>query len=98
MAGREAEEEEMTLTGSQCKAARNLLKWTIDDLARAAKLSEIDIARFEDGMPRMRFIGAALIRRALETAGVEFTDGGGSGVRLRKPVRRQWPPSIAEPR
>ena len=48
-------------------------------------MSEIDIARFEAGKPRMSFIGTALIRKALETAGVEFTGGGGSGVRLRKP-------------
>jgi hypothetical protein len=66
----------MTITSGQCKAARRLLSWTMGDLTRAAKLSEIDVARFEAGMPRMPFIGAELIRRALEAAGIEFEDDG----------------------
>jgi hypothetical protein len=72
----------MTITGEQCKAARKLLGWTMSDLTRAAKLSEIDVARFEAAMPRIPFIGAELIRRALEAAGIEFDDTG--GVRMRE--------------
>ena len=83
LAGREAEDGEMTITGEQMKAARILLGWTMDDLARSVRLSEMDIARFEAGTPRMPSIGAALIRRALEGAGVEFDDKG-HGVRMRE--------------
>jgi transcriptional regulator with XRE-family HTH domain len=77
----------MTITGEQCKAARKLLTWTMDDLARAVRLSEMDIARFEAGTAGMRgmsFIGTALIRRALEQAGVEFISAPPS-ARLRNP-------------
>jgi len=75
----------MTITGEKCKLARKLLGWSLEVLANKVRLSEIEIARFEAGMRGMSFIGAALIRRALETAGIKFTDGGGPGVRLRKP-------------
>jgi hypothetical protein len=44
----------------------------MSDLAHAARLSEMDIARFEAGQPAMSFIGTELIGRALEQAGVEF--------------------------
>jgi DNA-binding XRE family transcriptional regulator len=71
-AGRDPEEGEMTITSEQCKEARRLLGWTMSDLAFAVKLSEMDIARFEAGKPNMSFIGALLIHRALERAGVEF--------------------------
>ena len=87
LVGREAKEEgKMAITGEQCRAARKLLTWTMDDLARAAKLSEMDIARFEAGtagMAGISFIGTALIRRTLEAAGIEFDDKGHS-VRLRE--------------
>ena len=72
----------MTIMGKQCKAARELLGWTMSDLSHAVKLSEMDIARFEAGRPAMFFIGAALIGRALSQAGVEFDDKG-HGVRMR---------------
>jgi len=62
----------MAITGDQCKAARKLLSWTMGDLSHAVRLSEMDIARFEAGKLGMSFIGTALIRRALEQAGVEF--------------------------
>jgi len=65
----------------QIKAGRALLGWTQDRLAKAAKLSKPAIANLERGtvMPRMETINA--ITKALETAGVEFTEG--PGVRLR---------------
>ena len=47
------------------------------------RLSEIDITRFEGGKQGMAFIGTALIRRAQESAGVEFDDKG-HGVRMQE--------------
>jgi hypothetical protein len=72
----------MTIIGSQCKAARKLLGWPLEVLASKVRMSEIDIARFEACKLRMPFIGKALNRKALETAGVEFTDGE-PGLKLR---------------
>lgn len=76
----------------QVKAARALLGWSQDDLADRSAVSKPTIARLEtmDGElggyvdTRSKIIGT------LEKAGVEFIEenGGGAGVRLRKPTRR----------
>jgi len=82
------------ITTGQVKAARALLGWSQADLARRSGISEPTIARLEalKGELGGREGTVGRIRRALETAGVEFIDenGGGSGVRLRK--RRQKGP------
>jgi len=66
--------------------ARAALGWGVRDLAAAAKVSPDTIARLERGETLYaRTVDA--IREALESAGVEFIpeNGGGAGVRLRKP-------------
>jgi transcriptional regulator with XRE-family HTH domain len=72
----------------QIKAARSLLAWSQEQLAAAAGVSIPTIKRLEaqDGPLGGRNETATKIRRALESAGVEFIDenGGGPGVRLRK--------------
>jgi len=75
----------MVITGERVKAARKLLGWSLEALANKVRMSEIDIARFEAGKLGMSSTVTGLIRNALETAGVEFTDGGEPGVKLRKP-------------
>ena len=76
------------LASSQIRAARALLRWTVDDLAREAALGRNTILRAEvaDGQTSLTAANDLAIRRALEAAGVEFIDedGGGPGVRLRK--------------
>ena len=76
----------------QVKAARALLAWSQQDLARASGVSAPTLGRLEaaDGVLGGRSETAVKIRAALEKAGVEFIDenGGGVGVRLRKPRRR----------
>jgi DNA-binding XRE family transcriptional regulator len=76
------------LTSSQIRAARALLRWTVDDLAREAALGRNTILRAEvaDGQTSLTAANDLAIRRALEAAGVEFIDedGGGPGIRLRK--------------
>ena len=76
------------LAGSQIRAARALVRWTVDDLAREAALGRNTILRAEvaDGQTSLTAANDLAIRRALEAAGVEFIDedGGGPGVRLRK--------------
>jgi hypothetical protein len=76
------------LTSAQMRAARALIRWSADDLARETTLSVTTIRRAEltEGETSMTTANDLAVRRALETAGVEFIDenGGGPGVRLRK--------------
>jgi len=79
------------LTSSQIRAARALLRWRAQDLARESAVGVATIRRAElvDGQTSMTAANDLAIRRALEDAGVEFIDenGGGPGVRLRKRYR-----------
>jgi predicted transcriptional regulator len=72
----------------QIKAARALLGWSQGDLAERSGISEPTIARLEslEGQLGGRRDTANKIRKAIESAGIEFIDenGGGPGVRLRK--------------
>lgn len=77
----------MSFNPAQCRAARGLISWSQTELASAAKVGLSTIRNFETG--RSTPIGNNLlaIRAALEAAGVEFIaeNGGGAGVRLKKP-------------
>jgi transcriptional regulator with XRE-family HTH domain len=67
----------------QCRMARAALGLGVRDLAAAAKVSIDTVARFERGdQLKERTIDA--LQRALEAAGVEFTNGDQPGVRLAK--------------
>jgi transcriptional regulator with XRE-family HTH domain len=74
------------MTPAQCRAARGLLDWNQDDLAREASVSVVTIRNFERGKSSPQRASLEVIRRALEAAGVEFIpeNGSGAGVRLRK--------------
>jgi transcriptional regulator with XRE-family HTH domain len=79
------------LTSAQIRAARSLIRWSADDLAERASLSVATIRRAEltDDETSMTAANDLAVRRALESAGVEFIDenGGGPGVRLKKAKR-----------
>jgi hypothetical protein len=81
----------LSLTGAQIRAARALLKWSAADLARHCALGLNTIRRAEVAQDATSLTAAneLAIRRAFETAGVEFIDenGTGEGVRFRKPRR-----------
>lgn len=67
----------------QCRMARAALGLGVRELAAAAKVSVDTVARFERGEElKERTVDA--IQRALEAAGVEFTNGQQPGVRLRQ--------------
>jgi transcriptional regulator with XRE-family HTH domain len=70
----------------QIKAARMLLDWSQDRLAEEANVGIATIKRLEaqDNGLGGRDDTVGKIVGALEAAGVEFTNGGGAGVRLRK--------------
>ena len=77
------------LTSAQLRAARSLIRWSAEDLARETALSVATIRRAElsDSETSMTAANDLAVRRTLEMAGVEFIDenGGGPGVRLRRP-------------
>jgi hypothetical protein len=76
------------LTSGQIRAARALLRWRAEDLARESAVGVATIRRAElaEHETSMTAANNVLLRRTLEAAGVEFIDGngGGPGVRLRK--------------
>ena len=86
------------LTSHQIRAARALVRWRAEDLAKASAVSIATIRRAElqSDQTKMTAANDLAIRAALESAGVEFINenGGGPGVRLRK--RPQAKPSMRE--
>jgi transcriptional regulator with XRE-family HTH domain len=74
------------VTPAQCRAARGLIGWSQQDLAREARIGIVTVHQLEAGASQPRRATLEVIRRAFESAGVEFIDenGGGPGVRLRK--------------
>jgi predicted transcriptional regulator len=77
------------ITPEQCRAARGLLTWGQQELADKASVGVVTVRQFEAGTNQPRRATLSVIRRAFEEAGVEFIDenGGGPGVRLRKPLK-----------
>jgi transcriptional regulator with XRE-family HTH domain len=77
------------ITPSQCRAARALLDWSQLDLAKQSRVGVVTIRQLEAGVHDPRPATLQVVRQALERAGVEFIDenGGGAGVRLKKPGR-----------
>ena len=82
------------LLSAQIRAARALLRWSAQDLARESALGVNTIRRAEVAEEGISLTAAndLAIRRALEAAGVEFIDenGGGPGVRLRKRTKQEF--------
>jgi transcriptional regulator with XRE-family HTH domain len=79
------------LTSAQIRAARALLRWSAEDLARQSSVGVTTIRRAEltEHKTSMTAANDLAVRHALENAGVEFIDenGGGPGVRLRNRQR-----------
>jgi hypothetical protein len=73
------------------EAARAMLRWTALDLAAASRVGVATIRRVEvvDGEIPVTAANEAAIRRALESAGIDFIQENetGEGVRFRKPRR-----------
>lgn len=84
---------QIMLQNSQIRAARAMLGWRQEDLAKAAKTGLATIARIEqlpDGAAQGHVSTIIRIQQALERAGVRFLDDDGSGYGLRlKPGKQQ---------
>jgi transcriptional regulator with XRE-family HTH domain len=77
-----------SITPEQCRAARQLINWTSQDLERACGISARTISLFETKKRDMRPSNMEAITKAFWSAGVEFLSEGrgkGEGVRLREP-------------
>lgn len=76
------------LTSAQIRAARALIRWSAEDLARESGLGVTTIRRAELKLSETQLtrVNDQVVRRTLEAAGVQFIDGngGGPGVRLQK--------------
>ena len=78
----------MSLTPQQCRAARGLLDWTQEELAGRAGVSRSTVRGFENGQHELHRGSAAVIRGALEAAGVILLDARpGDGTRRPAPGR-----------
>jgi len=63
------------ITGEQVTKARELLGWSILDLARWSGVGRVTVLQFELGTERPESQDVDQIRAALEKAGVEFSAG-----------------------
>jgi transcriptional regulator with XRE-family HTH domain len=74
------------INSGQCRAARALLQWTQDQLAKDAGVGLSTVISFESEQRTPIRANLAAIQGSLEAAGVEFIpeNGSGAGVRLRK--------------
>lgn len=78
----------------QCRMARAALALGVRELAALAKVSIDTVARFERG-EELKERTVEALSRALEAAGVEFTNGDQPGVRLSKTAAAQFTGSRA---
>jgi transcriptional regulator with XRE-family HTH domain len=75
----------LNVTGEQLRAARAMARIEQSDLARASKVSIDTIKRLERTMGPVSANVATVnsVVQALETAGIEFTNGDRPGVRMK---------------
>jgi transcriptional regulator with XRE-family HTH domain len=76
------------MTPIQLRMARAAVGWGVRELAEKAGVTANTVTRIENGSDA-RLSTMDKLRQALEAAGVEFIEenGGGPGVRLRKPQK-----------
>jgi transcriptional regulator with XRE-family HTH domain len=70
------------LTPEACRAARAILQWSMRDLAERSGVKHTTIHAIENGSKPRAATEAKLVA-AFEAAGVEITNGTGTGARLR---------------
>jgi transcriptional regulator with XRE-family HTH domain len=77
----------MIITPNQCRAARELLSWTQEDVQKKSKLGKETIGNFERGNGNLTMKTLEKLQKAFEDAGIEFVDDGERlGVTILKKV------------
>ena len=71
------------MTSAQIRAARGLLNWSVRELGKKAGVHWNTVSAIELGKSGGRPETLAAIKKALEKAGVEFTNGKRPGVRMK---------------
>lgn len=73
------------VTSDQCRAARALLRWTVNELASRSGVGRTAIQMFENERRNPHRATVRALRTTFEEAGVEFLDNGdGPGLRLKQ--------------
>ena len=73
----------MRLKPEACRAARAILRWSTEDLARESKVAGTTINRLENGLPSRASTEAKLISLFAQH-GVEILNGDAPGARMQK--------------
>ena len=78
-------DEAAVITAAQCRAARALIEWSVEELSRTSHVGVQTIIDFEARFRMPTDDIKRRIRVALEEGGVVFIgeNGGGAGVRLK---------------
>ncbi len=72
----------MEITPGQCRAARALLNWTQDDLAKKVGVALRTIRDFENERRQPLKVVRSSIQQAFEQAGIEFLEH--EGIMLKR--------------
>jgi len=74
-------------TSYQLRAARAILRWSLEDLSQKTEIGTTTLKRFEsgEGVPNGHLRNFETIKRVLEKAGIEFIGApdNGAGVRWK---------------
>ena len=76
---------------AQCRMARAALRWSLDEMAKAAGVSYRTIFRLENEPRDIQAEKVAAIRRAFEAAGVRFIDASADAGAVVPPTLRLLP-------
>ena len=79
----------MTITGPQARAARALVEWPLDHVARLSGLDVDSLITFERRKIHPGPEAAARLRAALEAGGAVFIDENGAGVGVHLKYNRR---------
>lgn len=73
----------MSITIAQIRGARGILDWSQGDLSERTGISSTSIGAIENGQSTPRASTLAVIKKTLESAGIEFLDN--DGIRTKNP-------------
>jgi transcriptional regulator with XRE-family HTH domain len=77
------------ITAGQLRAARELVGWSLPELAKAAAIRAAAVADLESGARVPYRVTVTRLRAVFEAFGVEFTQGVRPGVKLRNSLARR---------